>query len=639
MGEKNEFDLARLPECLAWYGEVVSGRRQSNKAIRQMAEREVRDYFVRQHSDDFPYLFDPLAVANALKFYRLLPFVDGVRTGENFDPEPWQVAWFASLSGWRRKEDRRVTRYSRSILLVPRKNGKTTMAAAMALKALIGSPPGGAEVYSLAPKGDTARLSIGIGSRMLDRLGAAHPLCRGVRIYTKEGIECERNKESRWWRPLSAGARSIEGIGASFAVVDEAAEIANRGMVASIQESGHGRKSPHTCFISTAQPVPDSPFRDLVKQLESDLDGGKNPDENLFGLIFTVDRLPKETDDELFIRIAGDEGLWAQANPSLDKALYKEHIEGAIRSGMASPGERVQILLKRFNIWVSDLTSQYIEPAAWAECGRVEEEGERGILFVGIDIGLTHDLTAVASLWQHGTGNYSAEVKHFAPRAAINRISKERRGVFDKAVASGEIVVMGENSLDMSQFISWLLLHCERWGPISVGLDPWMAGEVYDALEGAGKPVISVRQGTRLTEGIYRLERMVLGGRLRHGHGAFMGWQIAHCRRLEKGGAVLLEKGGNYEQKIDGVVALVTATMVAAQGRDKIGGFTILETGGEEEGQVEEREDGTLIVERPGGEREETRPDGLVRVTKPATAGGPKPGAGEINPYGPGAWG
>ena len=562
---KRKPDLDALPSCLAWYGEVLTGRVAANKAIRQMAEREANDFLYRQRRDDFPYVFHVDLAERALAFYRLLPFVSGERAGQSFQIENWQAAFFSSLTGWRMKGDVKVRRYLRAILQVPRKSGKTFMAACYGLRELIASPSGGAEVYSLATKVEQASLSIDVAKKMITRLGREHPMTRRVHCYS-DGIEIVRGGESRWWKALSSRAKGIEGVGASLAIIDEAALIENRALISSIQESGRGRRSPMTLYISTAQDVHQSPYLEVKGLLEQGLDGGE-ADERLFGLVFTIDREPRESDDEMFMRIAETPDLWRASNPNLGISHYVEHIESDMRDARLNPAMRAEVLLKTFNVFVNASSEKFLELSAWDACGQGKREG---VLYAGIDIGIAADFTSLALVWDHGTGKYTGEVKCFAPRVALEKVTAENRSVFQAAIDAGELVIMGERALDMAAFCVHLLNLCKAEGVSVIGIDPWMASDVVDACEGAGHEILAIKQGTMLTMGIYRLEQLIAEGRFQQaGKNRLLRWMVANARRVEKRGLVMLEKPA-YEKKIDGVMALVNAVLVSAHGRSRV---------------------------------------------------------------------
>src|SRR5688572_21702095 len=90
-------------------------------------------------------------------FARFLRHSKGQFAGKKFELLPWQ--WeeiIKPLFGWRRADGTR--RYRRAYIEVPKKNGKSTLAAGIALYLLIADGEPGAEVYSAAADRDQASI-------------------------------------------------------------------------------------------------------------------------------------------------------------------------------------------------------------------------------------------------------------------------------------------------------------------------------------------------------------------------------------------------------------------------------------------------------------------------------------------------
>ena len=105
-----------------------------------------------------PYWFDEEAAEFAVSFFpSCLQHIEGVHAGKPFDLLPWQVTVVSDLFGWKRTADN-LRRYRTAYIEVPRKNGKSTFAAGLALFLLLLDDEAGAQVYSAASTRDQAGL-------------------------------------------------------------------------------------------------------------------------------------------------------------------------------------------------------------------------------------------------------------------------------------------------------------------------------------------------------------------------------------------------------------------------------------------------------------------------------------------------
>ena len=570
-----------MPPCLGYAWDVARGKEDVCEDVKLMCERELFDYLERQEDDSFPYYFDPDKAARTLEFYKQFPFVAGERAerDELFDPEPWQEFLLGNIEGWRVKGDAGVRRHFRVLMLIGRKNGKTFATALLAMRELLLGTAGG-EIVTISTTREQSRLAFDTAKSMCFKMGPEHPLLKKV-IVRAEGIRAERTDGvPRWWRPLSSKPSSAEGRSVSCLLIDEAALITDRRLPASLLESQRGRKSPLAVFTSTAQDVQDSHFMDQVAMLRAGLRGAAGA-ERMFGLLYSVDRVKVgETDDEVFARVVRDPKLWKHGNPNLGVSTYVEHMEQDIAEAKVTPSARPAFLMKSLNVFASAST-QWVETHVWEEAKPAVKEG---VCYLGVDIGLRGDLTGVCLLWDHGTGAYSVEVMCYAPKFAFESLTKETRQVFDNALAEGSLAELGDRVLDMEALIQIVLGLIEKHDVQVVGVDPWRAKALVDAVEEKGHKILEVRQGTSLTPAINELERLIYDGRLWHGDGSFLRWQALNVRKEvnEANKNVKLLKP-SYERKIDGIMSIVDAIAIARQGANVMASFEYEDYGGEEE--------------------------------------------------------
>lgn len=598
------------------------------KAIKNMARREAEDFLVRQHKPGFPFYFDVAQAEKTMKFYRQFPFPDAEWAGRPWVFEPWQEAFLTSLGVWRLKAKPRERRYNRALLLVGRKTGKTAMAALAATGRLLTAPKGQAEIYSIARQLDQAALSLNMAEKMLLHMGTSHPLLKHVSVYPGKRIVHEvigrdgKVEEIRKWRALTKDHKSIEGVGASMCVLDEAAYVTNNDLISSIWQSMRGRESPLMLCVTTAQAEYNTRFLAWKGLLEEGFENPADADQRLFGFLYSADRLPRETDDELFERLRTSPHLWKGMLPNLDVSHTKSMVEQDFREGKSSPLARTEMLLKTFNVFTNSAVDKFIELSVVdaLPSGPVRE----GRCILGLDVGEKSDFTSAVFLWDNGDERYSAVVKSFCPQVAFNRASEEIKLIYRAAIDTGELQICGDAVLDFQEFIPALIEMCQENKVQLAGIDPAKALEVIEALEGINIECVKIYQGFKLSGPIGRLERLLHQGHLRLDKGVLLRWMFANCRRKQRGALVMIDKPAKH-LKIDGVMALIDAIHAAAQGKSKVGYFTevALSSVGasfrEAQGEISAEELEAMEAARQAQEEQEENMDPFERAYREMT--------------------
>src|SRR6266481_592778 len=149
--------IAQLPIADQYCQEVLSGKVAACKNIRLACERHERDMHRAAIGDaNFPFYFDPVAGQRAIDFIQLLKPSKGEWADKPLHLLPWQQFVIWNIFGWKRREDD-TRRYRTVYIEIPRKNGKTTLLAAIGLYMLVADKEPGAEVYSAATTRDQAR--------------------------------------------------------------------------------------------------------------------------------------------------------------------------------------------------------------------------------------------------------------------------------------------------------------------------------------------------------------------------------------------------------------------------------------------------------------------------------------------------
>jgi hypothetical protein len=131
-----------VAEAVAYAEAVVAGRVPAGRLARLACERFVRDKAAAD-SGAGPWGFEPDLVEAALLFAGQMPNIKGPEAGRPLRLLPWQKLVFANLFGFVERGTA-TRRFRQGVVFVPRGNGKTTLAAPIALYLTFVEGEGGA---------------------------------------------------------------------------------------------------------------------------------------------------------------------------------------------------------------------------------------------------------------------------------------------------------------------------------------------------------------------------------------------------------------------------------------------------------------------------------------------------------------
>ena len=135
---------------------VISGHRVSGRYEYLAVARYLRDLEATEKKR-YPYYFDEAAALQACNFYKMLSHFKGSTAGSEFVLEPWQAFIVWNIFGWKKRSDG-FRRFTAADLIVARKNGKTTLAAGVALYCMLLDGEPGAEIYAGAKDKEQAKI-------------------------------------------------------------------------------------------------------------------------------------------------------------------------------------------------------------------------------------------------------------------------------------------------------------------------------------------------------------------------------------------------------------------------------------------------------------------------------------------------
>jgi phage terminase large subunit-like protein len=435
---------------------------------------------------------------------------------------PWQRTLLGHVFA-RRPDGRR--RHRVALVGEPRKNGKSGLAAGIALEGLFECA--GAEVYSCAGDREQARIVFGDARRMVEN---SPDLAEACKVY-RDAIEVPASGSV--YRCLSAEAFTKEGLSPTRVVFDELHVQPNDELFNVMALAAGARIDPLLFAITTAGVKTDSSGRDSVCyrlfQYGQRLAAGEESDPSLFMAWWGA---PDDADHR-------DAKVWAAANPAYGDLIDPEDFEAAVRR---TP--EAEFRTKRLNQWVNTATA-WLPAGAWDACadlGRAIEPGAEVCL--GFDGSFNGDSTALVVV-------ACGEVPHVDVVEAWERPAEAGQG-------------WTVPILDVEDAIR---AACRRWTVREIVCDPYRWARSYQVLEDDGLPVVEFPQSpARMIPATTRFYEAVMNRAITHSGDLRLARHLANCViKTDSRGSRLSKDAKGSPRRIDLAVAAVMALERACQ--------------------------------------------------------------------------
>jgi phage terminase large subunit-like protein len=366
--------------------DIVQGGIVAGELIRRACTRFLNDLDTGHERGLF---FDPLAARHIVRF---------AETFCDITLLPWQVFTLANIFGWKKPSGAR--RFTEAWVSCAKKNGKTRLASCVALFALVADCEKYPDIFSAATKKEQSRLVW----RDAKRCVQDNPELR-EHVQRWAGALAVKDTDGSF-TPLSSDEKSMDGLRPHVIIADEVSFWADRTQWDTLVKGIVSRIQPLTFAVTTAGPSKQCFAFGKFDLGEKILRGIYN-DDSTFVAIFAIDR----NDDPL------DEKHWPKANPSLGVTLLIEHLRKTAAEAREVPSGLSSFIQYHCNQWpeVSLQRVGSILPAKWDACSGLDligckTPGEAYVKFLnlnrdlpcwlGLDVGLTSDMSAVAMLWR-----------------------------------------------------------------------------------------------------------------------------------------------------------------------------------------------------------------------------------------------
>ena len=503
--------------------------------------------------------WDEAAAQAACDFFpRYLRHTEGEWAGKPFHLADWQRDRIIRPAfGWKRADG---TRLKRVIWLeVPRKNGKTELAAGVSLLALMGDAEVGGQVYSMAVDKDQARIVFEKAGVMV---GYSEDLRKHLEVYVTS-IFCPELMAS--FKPLSSGPKGKHGFSPTAAIGDEVHEWPD-GELADVVHKGTGaRRQPLEFYITTAG-IAGEGYAWEMHELALQILSGEVVDPTFLAVIFAA---PDDADWR-------SEDTHRIANPGYGVSPKAEFIRKECDDAARSPRKENDFKRFHLNIWTEQVT-RWISMEAWRKCTRdqgnqelwkvLPAELKKRPCYGGLDLGITNDLSAWSLVFppEKEHDRWVQLWRFWLPQQTIVDEPLARRVRYESFVKDGSLIATPGNVADYDFIEKAILQDAADFNIKKIGIDKFNASQLaVKLLNTHGLPIEWVRQGfLTLSAPSKEFERAVLSGELEHGNNPVAKWMAKNVTTERDAAGNIKPDKSKASNKIDGIVAAITAMALA----------------------------------------------------------------------------
>lgn len=452
-------------ECVAYMDSVLSGEvvacEKITKLCRMMRPRIEGGYKC--------WRYDPEAAKRPVEFIERFCCNPQGRPGQHLVMQPYQLNAIELTFGF--VDENGLRQFNELMWVMARKQGKTTLMAALALYMLMADREGSPQCYSAATSKDQASLLYGAMLSMVRQSPAlSKRLHKGIiPSRSQDGLIFRAN--DGYFTPLSSQTRNLDGLNVHFAAIDELAAITNRDTYDLVKQATSSREQPLIVEITTNGFERDNLFDQQYAYAGQLLDGSVE-DDHFLPVIYELDSREEWT----------DERMWYKANPGLGTVKKLETLRGFYTKARQDPSFLPTFMTKDMDVPENKASAwlRYDE-AVNRETFDMAEMGFRYGVF-GYDASDSIDLTAAKCLMMRPDDDHIYELSmYWLPEAALEEhrrsgLRKSRDNVpYDIWERQGLIRIVPGNKVDHRVVFEWMAEVRDELDvyPFALGYDPW----------------------------------------------------------------------------------------------------------------------------------------------------------------------
>ena len=491
--------------------------------------------------------YDKAQADFAVGFIECLCHTKGRWAGKPFKLLPWQEQIVRDIFGTLKADGNR--QFTTAYIEIPKKNGKSELAAAIALYMLFADGEASPEVYGAAADRQQAAIVFDVAHQMVNMTAA---LAKRSKILTANK-RIVSGFNNGFYQVLSAEVTSKHGLNVSGLVLDEVHAQPNRKLYDVLTKgSGDAREQPLYFLITTAGNDTNSICYEL-HQKALDIIEGRKVDPTFYPVIYGA---PESADWT-------SPAVWKEANPSLGDTITMEKVQAACESAKQNPAEENSFRQLRLNQWVKQAV-RWMPMDKWDACDFVVNEDELAgrVCYGGLDLSSTTDITAFVLVFPplDEEDKYHILPYFWIPEENVDLRVRRDHVPYDLWEKQGTLLTTEGNVVHYGYIEKFIEKLNERFNIREIAYDRWGAVQMVQNLEGMGFTVVPFGQGFKdMNPPTKELMKLTLEKRIAHGGHPVLRWMMDNIFiKTDPAGNIKPDKEKSTE-KIDGVVATIMA--------------------------------------------------------------------------------
>lgn len=502
--------------------------------------------------------YDKRRADHAVAFIEQLQHTKGEWSGKSFHLLPWQEQIIRDTFGIIRKSDN-FRQFRNVFVELPKKQGKSELAAAVALYLLCADGEEGAEIYGVANDRKQAGIVFDVAVGMVRQQPTLNRLCKIVDSQKRIIFLPTRS----YYAAMSSEVSTKYGLNIHGCIFDELLGQPDRRLYdAMMYGAGAARRQPLSFVITTAGTDRTSIcYDEHCKAL--DILEGRKIDPSYYPVVYAAADDDDWTSPE----------VWREVNPSIGVTVTEEYYRSACESAKQNPAG--ELIFRQFflNQWTNT-------PKRWLPMDKydkgaaafTESELYGKPCYGGLDLASSDDIAAFVLVFppDEPNGKYYVLPYFWIPEENMARRVKKDHVPYDKWAMQGYLQTT-EGNIIYYDFIEKKILElAEKFQIKQVNYDRWGAIGMIQNLEGHDFETLEFGQGFKsFNEPSKELYRLVLDERFIHGGNPVLRWMFENVYiETDAAGNIKPSKKKSTE-KIDGAVAAIMALKGAVYSFEK----------------------------------------------------------------------
>lgn len=527
--------------------DVVAGKVDACKWVRLCCQRHLDD-LASSKGKGFKWKFNKAEAERVCAFVELLPHTKGkwAREKRRLKLEPWQKFIFCCVFGWVSKKTG-LRRFREVYCEIPRKNGKSVVAAGVALYMLCADREFGAEVYC--------------GATTEKQAWEVFRPARLMMLKTPDLIEAAGVEVNARSLAIPEDGSRLEpiigdpgdGSSPSCSLIDEYHEHDSDDLYETMLTGMGAREQPLIFTITTSGSNIAGPCYEKRKQVCAMLDKTVANDE-IFGLIYTLD----EEDDWRDLQAL------KKANPNYGVSIFPDNLQRDLADAIRYPSRQNGFKTKHCNLWVNAKMA-WLNQLDWdraAVPGLSLDDFKGRSCYAGIDLASKCDIADIAVVFREkddaGRDLWTLFNRHYLPEGAVQGDGPNQEA-YERWVIEGHLITTEGEELDFDVIREDTKDIAGAHQVEEIAYDKWRATQLAHQLMRDGAEVVEVGGGIQtMNLAMRELEAALVSGRVRHNGDPVLAWMASNVVAHEYKGCITPTKESS-PKKIDGMVAILMA--------------------------------------------------------------------------------